>query len=66
MNICCPQAATFSFQNNSKYWEDAQEFKPERFLAEPVMSERAYNMPAFCAFGDVSVFAQMSPSECSL
>lgn len=45
-------AAIFSFQNSEKYWKDASKFEPERFLAEPFMPERAYNNPAFCAFGD--------------
>lgn len=48
------QAAIFSFQNSDKYWEDAQMFRPERFLAKPDNSERASSLPAFCAFGDVS------------
>jgi cytochrome P450 len=49
------QAAIFSFQNSNKYWENAQTFKPERFLAQSSKSERAPTLPAFCAFGDVSV-----------
>jgi cytochrome P450 len=48
------QAAIFSFQNSDTYWEDAQTFRPERFLAQPNISERAFTLPAFCAFGDVS------------
>lgn len=48
------QTAQFSFQNNQKYWQDADKFLPERFL---MAEQGAAASPAWAPFGDVSAAA---------